>query len=60
MTTRLSTSAGDAQSRRLRAEVISIVKRKRPDVHLSGTQTLDQLVRLAAKAGVRLTIGEKP
>lgn len=59
MTTRLSTNTGDVESRRLRAEVVAIVKRQRPDVHLSGTQTLDQLVRIASKAGVQLTIGEK-
>lgn len=60
MTTRLSTAHGDVEARRLRNEVVEVIRKRRPDINLSATQTLDQLVRCAAKAGLILTIGEKP
>ncbi|MNC53586.1 hypothetical protein D3C75_1030100 [compost metagenome] len=57
MPTRLSTSTGDMQARRLRQQIVEILKRK-IGLDVPEKQTLDQLVRHAAKAGIGLTIGE--
>lgn len=55
MVSRLSSNAGDVAARRLREELVRIVHVK-TGVHLSATETLEQLVRKATAAGVKLSV----